>query len=262
MGRPSSYPPTVEQLRAIDLADLRRWRMLIPGLVAKTGKIPAVVWTTPGGHDKLGVISRPNGVLFVRRDEQGRLEKLLIPFVFTPTKFGGWRAWFRCPGCGQGCRVLYGVNSLRCRKCRGLRYSSQYMTAHFRLMQRIEKQRVRLGGRPSFDGEFPPKPRTMHWRRYLALRRRDAVMKERLSTSWQIVIGSMRASLGKAAAMTEKATSLSIDSEMSVAGQREHPSPRQVVGNRRGRPKGTDYRGVDAPLHEEMRRLIEERDSA
>ena len=28
---------------------------------------------------------------------------------------------------------------------------------------------------------------------------------------------------------------------------------------RRGRPRGTDYRGVDAPLHEEMRRLIEER---
>ena len=28
---------------------------------------------------------------------------------------------------------------------------------------------------------------------------------------------------------------------------------------RRGRPRGTDYRGVDAPLHEEMRRMIEER---
>ena len=60
--------------------------------------------------------------------------------------------------------------------------------------------------------------------------------------------------------MTEKATSLSIDSEMSDAGQRERPSPRQVIGKRRGRPKGTDYRGVDAPLHEEMRRLIKERE--
>jgi hypothetical protein len=28
---------------------------------------------------------------------------------------------------------------------------------------------------------------------------------------------------------------------------------------RRGRPRGTDYRRVDAPLHEEMRRMIEER---
>ena len=115
----------------MDLADLRRWRMFTPGMVAKTGKIPAVVWTTSGGHDKLGVISRPNGVLFVRRDEQGRLEKLFIPFSFTPTRFG--------------CRVLYGVNSLRCRKCRGLRYQSQHDTPAFRLLNRARKIRLRLG---------------------------------------------------------------------------------------------------------------------
>jgi hypothetical protein len=32
-----------------------------------------------------------------------------------------------------------------------------------------------------------------------------------------------------------------------------------AVTKRRGRPRGTDYRGVDAPLHEDMRRLLESR---
>ena len=31
------------------------------------------------------------------------------------------------------------------------------------------------------------------------------------------------------------------------------------ISKRPGRPKGTNYLGVDAPLHEEMRRLWEER---
>jgi hypothetical protein len=77
-----------------------------------SGKIPAITWNTPNGVDKLGVLAKSDGLLFVRRDDQGQLGQLFVPFVFTPTKFGGQRTWFRCPGCSQGCRVLYGVNSL------------------------------------------------------------------------------------------------------------------------------------------------------
>jgi hypothetical protein len=117
---------------SVDLADLRRWHMLDPARLASTGKMPAVTWNTFDGFDQLGVLMRPNGVLFVRRDDGGQLGKLFVSYVFTPTKFGGWRAWFRCPGCGLRCRVLYGINSLRCRKCRGLKYQSQYETPAYR----------------------------------------------------------------------------------------------------------------------------------
>jgi hypothetical protein len=62
--------------------------------LASIGKIPVVTWNTPDGFDKLGVIAQPRGVLFVRRDDSGQLGRLFVPYVFTATKFGGWRAWF------------------------------------------------------------------------------------------------------------------------------------------------------------------------
>jgi hypothetical protein len=173
MARPCRYAtPKVEEWRSVDLADLRRWRMLDAARMATTGKIPAVTWNTTDGFDKLGVIAQPRGVLFVRHDDSGQLGKLFVPYVFTPTKFGGWRAWFRCPGCGQRCRVLYGVNTLRCRRCRGLKYQSQFETRAFRLLERARKIRRRLvkpgetvDPMPSGD-PMPPKPRYMRWRRY------------------------------------------------------------------------------------------------
>jgi len=82
---------------------------------ARHGKIPAITWNTPNGVDKLGVIAKSRGVLFVKRDDQGQLGTFFVQFSFSPTRFGGWRAWFRCPGCRQACRVLYGTNSLRFR---------------------------------------------------------------------------------------------------------------------------------------------------
>ena len=172
MARPSSYATSkVEEWRSIDLANLRRWRMLDPTTIAKTGKIPAITWNTPNGADKLGVIAKSRGVLFVKRDGQGQLGTFFVQFSFSPTRFGGWRAWFRCPGCRQACRVLYGTNSLRCRKCRGLKYQSQYESSAYRWLDRARKIRRRLGGREPFNGPLPPKPRYMRWRTYQRLER-------------------------------------------------------------------------------------------
>jgi hypothetical protein len=161
----------VEEWRGIDLADLRRWGMLRLGGILETGTIPAIVWNTPDGQEKLGVVAGARSVLFIKRHD-GQLYKLRVPFTFTPTRFGGWRAWFQCPGCRRGCRVLYGsTNSLLCRKCRGLKYGSQYQTAPFRLLDRAYKIRRRLG-KPGASGEpLPPKPRHMRWRTYRRLER-------------------------------------------------------------------------------------------
>src|SRR5262249_59956176 len=141
MARPRSYNTRkVEECRSIDLADLRRWRML---MLRDRAKILAVTWDTANGLDKLGVLAEPNGVMFIRY-RQDRLEKLFVPYAFTVTEFGGRRAWFRCPGCKNGCRILYGTHSLRCRNCLGLKYQSQYDQPAFRMLERARKIRRRL----------------------------------------------------------------------------------------------------------------------
>ena len=37
--------------------------------------------------------AKSRGVLFVKRDGQGQLGTLFVQFSFSPTRFGGWRAW-------------------------------------------------------------------------------------------------------------------------------------------------------------------------
>jgi hypothetical protein len=182
MARPCSYATSkVEEWRSIDLADLGRWRMLDATRPVKTGKIPAITWNTSNGVDKLGVIAKSDGGWFFRRDDQSQLGKFFVPFIFTATRFGGRRTWFRCPGCGQACRVLYGVNSLRCRKCRGLKYQSQYERPAFRRLERARKIRRRLGNPGPSGAPLPPKPRYMRWRTYHRLER---VVSELEKAGW------------------------------------------------------------------------------
>jgi hypothetical protein len=99
--------------------------------------------------------------LFVRTDEQPGFVGKFIPFGFTPTQFGGRRSWFACPGCGKGCRVLYGVYSLRGRQCRGLKYQSQYEMPAFRLLSRAQKIRRKLGQAAPLTGPLASKHRRL-----------------------------------------------------------------------------------------------------
>ena len=104
--------------------------------------------------------------------------------------FGGQRAWFKCPGCGQGCRILYGVNSLRCRKCRQLKYQSQFQIPAFRLLDRAYKIRRRLG-KPGASGDpLPPKPPRMRWRTYHRL---EWLVSRLESAGWAALAGDIGA---------------------------------------------------------------------
>jgi hypothetical protein len=114
--------------------------------------------------------------------------------VFSPTRFGGWRAWFRCPGCFQGCRVLYGVNSLRCRKCRRLKYQSQYEGPGFRLLGRAYKIRRRLGKSGASGDPQPPKPRYMRWRTYSGLAR---LLLRLENAGWAVIMAHVSAFCGR-----------------------------------------------------------------
>jgi hypothetical protein len=166
-----------EHWRSIDLADLKRMGLLKP-IVA--GNVRAIVWRDGGQIDRLGVVPGRGGVRFVKRDGQGQLWGLLVPYVTTPTMFGGHRTWFACPGCRRPCRVLYGTNSLRCRLCRRLRYSSQSEAAPWRAQRRAQNIRRRLGARGnSLDRAFPSKPPRMRWTTYDRLRSLDAALQDR-----------------------------------------------------------------------------------
>jgi hypothetical protein len=76
--------------------------------------------------DRILVFTRADGtgLTFVKRRPDGALGKLFVSFSYTATAFNGWHVWFCCPGCKWRCRCLYGVNTLRCRKCLGLVYAS------------------------------------------------------------------------------------------------------------------------------------------
>ena len=167
----------VEQWRSIDMADLKRMGLLKP-IVG--GRIRAITWKRDdGGLDRLGIIPSARGIQFVKRDDEGKLAGLFVAYTHTPTMFGGFRKWFACPGCRRPARILYGVNSLRCRRCRGLKYASQSEASHWRAQRKALSIRRRIGASgAALDGPFPSKPPKMRWATYKRLRAVDAALND------------------------------------------------------------------------------------
>src|SRR5215471_15421110 len=166
-----------EHWRSIDLVDLKRMGLLKPMV---GGHVRSITWKhADGGVDTLGVIANPGGIRFIKRDDDGKLAGLFVAYTYTPTMFGGCRKWFACPGCRRPTRILYGVNSLRCRRCRGLKYASQSEAWHWRAQRHALSIRHRLGtSGDALDGPFPPKPPKMRWATYERLRAVDAGLQE------------------------------------------------------------------------------------
>ena len=142
--------------------------------------IKAITWKNDhGGLDKLGIIPSARGVQFVKRDDEGKLAGLFVVYTCTPTMFGGCRQWFACPDCRRPARVLYGVHSLQCRRCRGLKYASQSEASHWRAQRKALSIRLRVGeSGDALDEPFPPKPPKMRWATYERLRAVDAALRE------------------------------------------------------------------------------------
>ena len=167
-----------EHWRSIDLADLKRMGLLKPIV---DGRIRAITWKgDDGGLDRLGIIPTPGGIRFVKRDDEGKLAGVFVAYTHTPTRFGGYRKWFTCPGCRRPARILYGINTLRCRRCRGLKHASQSEASHWRAKRKALsiRRRVAASG-DALDGPFPPKPPKMRWATYKRLRAVDAALQDR-----------------------------------------------------------------------------------
>ena len=169
--------PKVEDYRCIDLADLRRWRMLRPGglrVIVFGREKPEHLWVRTRADGA--------GLLLIKRSPAGALGKLFVPFAYTPTACGGRRRWFLCPGCRRRCRCLYGRDTLACRQCRGAKYASQSEKSQWRALRRADSLRRRLDPRSTaygIDPQFPPKPPRMRWRTYAELQRKDEALRSR-----------------------------------------------------------------------------------
>jgi len=88
----------------------------------------------------------------------------------TPCYYGGKRIWFLCPNCNRRVAVLYGAGRyFLCRHCSGLTYHSQQQPPHFRLMEKAQAIKKRLGGDGDLSLPLPPKPKHMHAKTYRRL---------------------------------------------------------------------------------------------
>jgi len=191
-GRPYSGAPTCEAHHSIDLASLRMRRMLTPG------RSSALTWSWAGDQvASITLVAEHNGVRLIYRmkDHDGAPVDVfeLVPFVYTPTRFGGRRQWFRCLKCGRACRkIYYGGRYFRCRLCYRLRYASQSEKQGQRALGRARKIAKRLhdrwGGATEEEYDFPPKPPRMRWATYNRLEEQYDDLENAADARWAVRI--------------------------------------------------------------------------
>lgn len=159
---------TVEGLRFIDVQDWHRRGLLKPG--------QWISWSWQRNGEKSGSIaveveSERVVLRYGISGPGGKYQRFREPAYldFSPCNRGGKRPWFQCPSCGHRVVVLYFCQYFGCRRCHRLAYKSQQVGKWERLVHRIRKIRVRLGGPPEIVGPFPPKPPRMRWSTYQRL---------------------------------------------------------------------------------------------
>ena len=96
-----------------------------------------------------------------------------IPIVHLPCRFGGSRAYFLCPGPGDGTDCGRRITKLHlshryflCRHCNKLAYASQYEQPWQRTLRRANKLAHRIGIDVEIGDPFPEKPKGMWTRTY------------------------------------------------------------------------------------------------
>ena len=99
-----------------------------------------------------------------------------IPIIHRHCRFGGSRAYFICPGPGDGTECGRRITKLHlsrlyflCRHCNQLAYACQYERPWQRALRRANKLKQRLGIDVGIAEPFPDKPKGMWVRTYACL---------------------------------------------------------------------------------------------
>jgi hypothetical protein len=115
---------------------------------------------------------------YIMRVRGGEWEDVaeVISIVHLPCRFGGSRAYFNCPGPGDGSNcgrrtIKLNLSSryFLCRHCNQLAYASQYEQPWQRTHRRASKLKQRLGIDVGIGDPFPEKPKGMWTRTYSCL---------------------------------------------------------------------------------------------
>jgi hypothetical protein len=164
LGRYASKS-TNSDYRQLNIRDLQRKGFLKPrGWVVLTwsrqGEVVASIRLLVE-HDRIVLSYRHQG-----QGEDWKNKEYPVFLDRTRCNYGGERIWFRCPArnCSRRVAVLYLGSVFACRHCYQLTYDSQREPAYSRALSREQAIRTRLGGDPA--GDWPGKPKGMHWRTY------------------------------------------------------------------------------------------------
>jgi len=165
---------TVERCHSIDVRQYHRGGWLVSGRQFQTK------WSNGQGAEtgRIGISVGDNHIRLqyrsqARGEEQWHDVDELVNLTWTPCHFGGQRPWFQCPGvvngipCKRRVAKLYsGGRYYFCRQCYNLTYESRRESEAFRLISKVQKIRMRLGGTANLSERFPAKPKHMHWNTY------------------------------------------------------------------------------------------------
>ncbi|MGX1402363.1 hypothetical protein AB7M70_011836 [Bradyrhizobium japonicum] len=113
-------------------------------------------------------------VLRLKYDRNGNEITYSVRIVYSKCNYGGERPWFICPNtkCNKRVGKLFLVGDYYlCRHCHDLAYETQNMTEPFRMLEKAQNIRERLGAESlSTIDPFPPRPKGMHHKTYKNLR--------------------------------------------------------------------------------------------
>lgn len=119
-----------------------------------------------------------------------------VEIDWTPCNYGGQRAWFVCPECGEKARKLYMKNSLfYCRKCNNLNYYSQQISKTDQLMDGIREKIYRVQKRLKAErnplSHWEPRPKGMHFVTYQRLLQELRELQEEYTKAFMFVASKL-----------------------------------------------------------------------
>jgi hypothetical protein len=162
---------TVESYRMLDIDQLRKMGCLRPGWSG------ACQWTDGIEVASINLRAEVNRLhlSYTVRVADGERQDMTetIPIVHLRCRFGGTRAFFICPGPGDGADCGRRITKLHlsqryflCRHCDQLAYASQYEQPWKRALRRASKLKQRLGVGGGIAEPLPDKPKGMWTRTY------------------------------------------------------------------------------------------------